>query len=325
MTVDTVHQCPRCELRFRFEPELEDHFRRDHLPAPDDDPTLPAVVRGVVAVPVDPRAEPTPAVAVAAALARQADLEIEIIAVPPVGLPDGDVVDAAVRAAQAAGAPVARGVELGGPGGVVPALAGHMAATGPLLVCMATHGRGPLGELRLGSVSAGLVHRSPVPVLLVGPALRAGWGPVRRVVTCVDGSERAERALLPATRLAQRLAADLVLLRVFGDGEVVDRAELTALRDLAARAPGPRPELAVLHDDDPAAGITRYAGDAGDAIVALGTRGRGVLGNAVLGSVARRVIQRAGCPVLAVPPAAGRPLPRHSGRRWTASEEPWEA
>ena len=60
----------------------------------------------------------------------------------------------------------------------------------------------------------------------------------------------------------------------------------------------------------PAAGIARFAGGAGDTIVALGTRGRGVLGNAVLGSVARRVVHMAACPVLAVPPAAGRSLPR---------------
>jgi nucleotide-binding universal stress UspA family protein len=273
--------------------------------------------RGVVAVPLDPWAPPTAAVAVAAVLARQADLEVEVVAVPPVGLGAEAELDAAVRTARAAGAPVARGVELGGPGGVVPALAGHIAALDPLLVCMAAHGRGPLGELRLGSVSAGVVHRSPVPVLLVGPGVPPGWGPVRRVVACLDGSERAERALTAAARLTQRLGADLVLLRVYGDGEVVDRDELASLRSVAARTPGPHPALALVHDDDPAAGIARIAGGDGDTLVALGTRGRGVVGNAVLGSVARRVVHLAGCPVLAVPPAAGRLLPRRRAERST--------
>jgi hypothetical protein len=34
--VDRIHQCPRCELRFAFHTELEDHLRVDH-PAPVDD------------------------------------------------------------------------------------------------------------------------------------------------------------------------------------------------------------------------------------------------------------------------------------------------
>jgi nucleotide-binding universal stress UspA family protein len=265
-------------------------------------------VAGTIAVPVDPRAGPTQAVAVAAALARQAGLEVEVMAVPPVGLSAGDEVAAATRAATQAGAPAAHGVELAGPGGVVPAIVERVRASGALLACMATHGRTRTGELRLGSVSAGVVQHSPVPVLLVGPGVRHASGRVRRLVACVDGSQRAAQALPMAARLAQRLDAELVLLRVFRIGDVVDTEQIDALRDLAARVPGPRPRLAVLVDDDPAAAIVRFAGDRGDTIVALGTRGRGVLCNAVLGSVARRVARQAACPVLAVPPAAAQPL-----------------
>jgi nucleotide-binding universal stress UspA family protein len=273
---------------------------------------------GMVTVPLDPLAPPTPALAVAAALAGQAGLAVEVVAVPPVGLPAGAELNAAVAAARAAGAPAAQGVELGGPGGVVPALIGHVADGDPLVVCMATRGRGALDDLRLGSVSAGVVHRSPVPVLLVGPGVRPGWGPARLVVACVDGSERSERALTAAARLAQRLAADVMLLRVYGDGDVVDRAELAALRDLAARTPGRRPQLAVIHDDDPAAGIARVADPGTNTLVAVGTRGHGVLATAVLGSVARRVTRLAACPVIAVPPTAGRPLPPRLARHATA-------
>jgi len=265
---------------------------------------------GVVTVPLDPRSGPTAAVAVAGGLAGQAGFEVEIVAVPPVGLSAADELAAAVDAARAAGAPAARGVELAGPGGVADALASHIAACRPQLVCMATHGRGPLGELRLGSVSADLLHRSPVPVLLTGPAVRHPGGTVRRVIACLDGSERAERAIGAAADLAPRLGADLVLLRVFGDADVLDRSELDEVREAATVVPGARPQLAILHDDDAAAAIASFAGARGDAILAVGTRGRGALSRAVLGSVARRTAQLSACPVLAVPPTAGRPVSR---------------
>ena len=30
-----VHQCPSCELRFRYKTELEYHWREEHQPLPD--------------------------------------------------------------------------------------------------------------------------------------------------------------------------------------------------------------------------------------------------------------------------------------------------
>src|SRR5262249_26980126 len=148
---------------------------------------------------------------------------------------------------------------------------------------------------------------SPVPVLLAGPAVGHAGATVRQVVACLDGSERAERALDTAAGLAPRLGADLVLLRGFGEADVVDRAGLDDLPATAARGPGVR-QLATLQGADVAAAIAEYAGDQGDTILTLGTRGRTAVGRAVLGSVARRTTQLAACPVLAVPPTAGRAL-----------------
>jgi hypothetical protein len=36
-TNQAIHQCPSCELRFAFRPELADHLAVDHSRAPDDD------------------------------------------------------------------------------------------------------------------------------------------------------------------------------------------------------------------------------------------------------------------------------------------------
>jgi len=34
-----MHQCPKCELRFRSRDELNDHLVRDHRVPPEDLPT----------------------------------------------------------------------------------------------------------------------------------------------------------------------------------------------------------------------------------------------------------------------------------------------
>jgi hypothetical protein len=42
MAPDTIHHCPRCELRFAHRPELEDHLRVDHATEVEDDLPPPA-------------------------------------------------------------------------------------------------------------------------------------------------------------------------------------------------------------------------------------------------------------------------------------------
>jgi uncharacterized membrane protein len=66
-------------------------------------------VAGVVTVPVDPAAEPTLAFRIAAALARQAGMGVEIVAVPPVGLSAEAYLAARVQEDIEGGAPRAHG------------------------------------------------------------------------------------------------------------------------------------------------------------------------------------------------------------------------
>jgi nucleotide-binding universal stress UspA family protein len=180
---------------------------------------------------------------------------------------------------------------------------------------MATRSRTAVGEMVLGSVSAAVVRASPVPVLLVGPAVRQVGERVRRLVACLDGSELAERALPFATDLAQRLTAELVLVRVVPEGVLApgDIPEVTYLRDLAERLPGPPPLFDVVQDRQPPRAITGYVGDRGDSLVVVATHGRGGLRKAVMGSVARGITHQAGCPVLVVPPRAAQRVTPGSG------------
>jgi nucleotide-binding universal stress UspA family protein len=318
MDVDTVRRCPCCELRFANRNELNDHLRTDHTTLGfDDAPGRPPVVAGTVAVPIDPTRTHTLAVPIAAALARQAGMGIEILAAPPRWLPTANLARC-VQEARSAGAPRVHSEVLAPTDHPGAAIADCIRRADAALVCMATSGRSLAGELVLGSVSAAVVRSSPAPVLLVGPGVRTVAPRVKRLVACLDGSEVAERALPVAAELAHRLTTELVLIRVASDGRGAgsDLSGLAYLHDAAEGLPGPPPLFDVLHDRYPAAAIATYAGDRSDTITVMATHGRSGLRGVLMGSVARGVAHAARCPVLVVPPSAtARALARSGAAR----------
>jgi nucleotide-binding universal stress UspA family protein len=306
MEVDTVHQCPGCELRFANRNELDDHVRTDHTTPPADDaPGPPPVVAGTVAVPVDPTRTTTLAVRIAAILARQAGMGIRLVAAPPRWLPKATLARS-VQEARLAGVPRVQGELLPPTDNPAAAIVDHVRRSDPALVCMATSGRSPAGELVLGSVSAAVVRSSPVPVLLVGPGVRTFAPRVERLVACLDGSDVAERALPVAAELAQRLTAALVLIQVAPDGRVAgsEVSTLAYLHEAAEGLPGPPPLFEVLQHRRPVDAIATYGGDRGDTVIVMATHGRSGLRGALMGSVVRGVAHVARCPVLVVPPRA---------------------
>lgn len=306
MAVDTIHQCPRCELRFANRPELEDHLRTEHVPAAADDvPAAPPAVAGIVTVPIDPTRPPTLAVPIAAALAQQAGMGVDIVAAPPRWIATPSLA-APVQDALAAGAPEAHGELLARTDDPAAAIIDHVGRGDTALVCMATRGRSPVGQVVLGSVSAAVVRSSPVPVLLVGPDVRPIGARVERLVACLDGTPVAERALPAAAELTQRLSAELVLIQVVTSGPIADSepSELAYLDDAAGNLPGPPPRFDVLRDRHPVSAIAGYGGDRGDTIIVMATHGRSGLRSVVMGSVAQGVTHEAKCPVLVVPPHA---------------------
>ncbi len=79
--------------------------------------------------------------------------------------------------------------------------------THPALIAMTMLKRGPAG-----SVSTAVLRRSPSPVLVTRPGLRAGdW---RRIVVALDGFEGAEEVLSGAGPLARAFKATLYVLYV---------------------------------------------------------------------------------------------------------------
>lgn len=137
----------------------------------------------------------------------------------------------------------------------------------------------------------------------------------QKILVAVDGSDHAVSAVRVAARLAQALSAHLTLLHVYhgpsaalGEpnfsvalGHALDEARRTVegARQAVLEAGGPEPETEWL-SGDPADTIVS-ASRAGDYdLIVVGSRGRGRLGAALLGSVSSTVAAHAGRPVLVV-------------------------
>jgi nucleotide-binding universal stress UspA family protein len=149
------------------------------------------------------------------------------------------------------------------------------------------------------SVSARLMTRTPCPLLLVpeGAARRffsADLTGTPTVVCGFDGTDDARRAAEVAKRLATALRIDMVqVLASPGAGADTTAAERSGVGSFAR--------------DEPAETLARRASQEGAKVLVVGSRGRGPLRAALLGSVSRVLATRAPLPVVAVPPTARLP------------------
>jgi nucleotide-binding universal stress UspA family protein len=196
------------------------------------------------------------------------------------------------------------------------------------LITMSTHGRTGPSRWLLGSVAESVVARSPVPVLL-----ERAWQPERcelllsdrpRLLVPLDGSQFAEKAVGTAARLAEDIAAELILLRVepvstevvHDDyGRVVayldqldERARILAreyLDSVTKHLAEGWPSLSVgmeVRLGEPAAAIDQTVAMTGAALVVMATHGRTGLHRSIMGSVAGQVLERGCAPLLLVRP-----------------------
>jgi nucleotide-binding universal stress UspA family protein len=186
----------------------------------------------------------------------------------------------------------------------------HIHTRQPDLVVMATHSRGALGVLFLGSVAQEVLAHGGRPVLVVGPGCKAAPAGYRRIVVATDLSEASRRAFPYVALLSSRFDTDLIAVHV------VPRPLLTALSDntraLAAAVPDTSTLRAFLGDLAPSGvqprveqgaaweRIVSVAREEHADLIVMATNGADSLGERLLGSQTERVIRRAPCPVLAV-------------------------
>jgi len=142
---------------------------------------------------------------------------------------------------------------------------------------------------------------------------------IRRIVCPVDFSPISKRALDHAAVIARWYEAELVVLHVvpfmptlFGFPAAVNTAAVAA-----ADADAVIPELTrfveqaeaavsatetIVRSGSPAAEILRYAAESEADLLVLGTHGRTGFERFMVGSVTEKVLRKAPCPVLSVPP-----------------------
>ena len=170
------------------------------------------------------------------------------------------------------------------------------------LIAVGTRGTSPARSALLGSVSQswppahhGPCSSCPTPSLSADGVL--GPGPV---VCGVDGSDDAQAAARVAARMADDLHAALTLVSVRAPRATGDDFA-AGLEAIAKTTPlgGDVERLAV--NGDPADELTRAAADRRAALLVVGSRGRGPVRAALLGSVSASVTRLSPCPVLIVP------------------------
>ena len=189
------------------------------------------------------------------------------------------------------------------------------ARPGDEIVVGATGHSGGIDGL-LGSVAMSVAHRSHVPVIVVpvAPAVEAGSS-MKKIVVGVDGSAPSLHALEWAYNEALVSGAELTAVHGWiypyaGERTSVSeprtQMQLDAMEELKSslESLGPRLTGGSLHiharlvEQSPAEALLEESKDAD--LVVIGSRGRGALRAALLGSVSRTVAQHAACPVAVI-------------------------
>jgi nucleotide-binding universal stress UspA family protein len=151
---------------------------------------------------------------------------------------------------------------------------------------------------------------------------------IRRILCPVDFSDSSRRAVDQAMAIARWYGASVTALHVFPmppvaaapTGPIIlepvlltaemRQQLLASVRQMLATetAPGVATD-AVLGEGAPAAGILDQARRMNADLIVIGTHGRSGFDRILLGSVTERVLRKATCPVVTVPPAAPDAVP----------------
>ena len=192
------------------------------------------------------------------------------------------------------------------------------------LVVVGTHGRTGLNRLLVGSVAEQVLQLAKTPVVTARPLPASPELPtpgLSRILYPTDFSPAARRAWPWARTLAEATGASVDVLHVMLDvvpDRHVDPAFLVqaekAIREDAQRSAdqflagcglaSDRVSAHLVHGVE-AEQITHWAAARGADLIVMGTHGRTGVLRLALGSVARRVLHAAPCPVLTVGPEVG--------------------
>jgi nucleotide-binding universal stress UspA family protein len=185
-------------------------------------------------------------------------------------------------------------------------------AQGSSMIVVGSHGHNLVTEMLVGSVSQATARHAGIPVVVVRPPVNPDSG---RIVVGADGSESSTRAIEFACEIAALTGEKLVALRAWHPTTVVadrygympplsddslDAAEgaLGRIVDDVRRAHPDIPIESELFYGAAERGLIDAASNA--SLVVVGSRGHTAVGEALMGSVSKVVLQKAHCPVAVV-------------------------
>jgi nucleotide-binding universal stress UspA family protein len=209
-------------------------------------------------------------------------------------------------------------------GHVVDMLEQEAEAESADLVVMATHGRGILSRMWLGSVADAFLHHSDRPVVLVRPPEENQPETdhpqdFQTILVPLDGSELSESALSHASEFGELFDAAYHLTRVVSypidiaspylphtvqmNHQIVEETKEGCADYLEERAErmrrrGLQVTTSVLVDAQAGHGILQETEAVGCDLIAMATHGREGLGRAILGSVTDKVVRGSHVPLL---------------------------
>jgi nucleotide-binding universal stress UspA family protein len=122
----------------------------------------------------------------------------------------------------------------------------------------------------------------------------------KTIIVPLDGSEFAERALVPAAALAKRTGAHVIVMTSRIGGVVNDPERYLA--DAAAEAGISGADVVAISSRSFARGLNAITADVADPLVCMSTHGHSGLVEEMLGSMAEAVIRTIGVPLLLVGP-----------------------
>ena len=191
------------------------------------------------------------------------------------------------------------------------------------LVVMGKHGQGFIERSIIGSNTAKVLRKSPVPVLSVKGKGRKSISKIENILVPVDVSDTAESAILSSLEFAELFNASVTLLYVFWldanaydippslvkkfiekSHQKLDQIATLAKKKFLKAKKGTKINLSieVIHGVSPALAIRDYAKRNKFDLIIMNTHGRKGIKRIILGSEAEKVIREAPCSVLVVKP-----------------------
>jgi nucleotide-binding universal stress UspA family protein len=178
------------------------------------------------------------------------------------------------------------------------------------LVVLGSRGLGAMSRTLMGSVSDSVVRHAPCPALVVREERLAF---PTKILLATDGSEEAMLAATTAAALAEGTDSELHVVTVgpfvptvFAateeePGRMAREARGTLDEQVGLiEAAGGRVAQAHLRLGGAAEEIVALAEDVGAGLIAMGSRGRGGIRRALMGSVSERVVRHAHCAVMII-------------------------